>query len=802
MSNNNRRGHTPANVVVVKKKKFSFSKKVEEKNIVDTEEVIEKKEIKQERKPIIQDLSYDLVTREVSSGSNDFKNLDDDYKKKEAEVEEKVGDEEKSKKKSFKKVKPVIKKEDKNNGISEAEKAEMIFAKKLGSYTSRVKEKKNILSDLTIISHSKDKEYNNNSDSSLFLSGKERHQDRKRGHIYDDSEEERIRSIASIKRAREKSRGTIISNKDKTEKSITIPEIITVQELANRMAMRSADIVKELMKMGMMITATKPIDADTAEIIATELGYVVSRVSESDVEKVLENSEKNNAEKLIARSPVVAVMGHVDHGKTSLLDALRETDIVSKESGGITQYIGASKIKIDKNHSITFLDTPGHEAFTEMRLRGANVTDLVILVVAADDGIKEQTIEAINHARIAEVPIIVAINKIDKEGANSKKILGALLEHNVVTEEMGGDVLAIEVSALKKTNLKKLEEAILLQAELLDLKANPECKAEGIVIESRVDKSKGVLASVIVRHGTLKVSDIIASGTAYGKVRKLTNDKGHIVHNAKPSDVAEILGLDIAPEAGDKFYVVESEKIARDLIEYRINKKRDKKVAESSKKTLEDIFADMTGRKTKEVSLIIKGDVKGSCEAISSSLQKLSGDEVKVKIIHSAVGGITDSDLSLARASDAVIIAFNVRLSNYSKDKGEIKDVDIRYYSIIYNVIDDIKAIVTGMLSPIYKNIELGKGVIRDVITLSKYGNIAGSYINSGLVRKSGKCRIIRDAIVIVETDIKALKHYKEDKQEVKSGLECGISFENFTDFKVADQLEFFEVVEEKRKPV
>ena len=567
------------------------------------------------------------------------------------------------------------------------------------------------------------------------------------------------------------------------------------------MAVRSQDLVKELMKMGMMITATKSIDADTAELLVGEFGYIAKRVSESDVEKILEDPNRNDPKKQKSRYPVVAVMGHVDHGKTSLLDALRKTDIVSSESGGITQHIGASVVKVNKDHSVTFLDTPGHEAFTAMRLRGAHATDIVILVVAADDGIKEQTIEAINHAKAAKTPIIVAINKIDKPGANVQRISQDLLEHEVILETMGGDTLCVEVSAKNKQNLDKLIDAVLLQSEILEIKANPDCNnASGVVIESKIDKNKGIISTFLVQSGTMKVGDIVVAGCAYGKVRVMNNDRGQKVNSLLPSEPAEIMGLNDIAESGQEFYVVESEKVARDIVEYRIKKNRDIEVARKSKKTLDDIFSDMSSSdKLTELPIIIKADVKGSVEAIISSVEKLSNDEVKIKVIHSAVGGITESDIILAKASNAIILGFNVRISGIISDK-DSKEIDIRYYSIIYDLIDDVKSISLGMLKPLLKEIPLGKGEIRQVFDLSKYGKVAGSYVTSGILKRSGKCRIIRDSVVVSDTEIKAIKHYKNDVSEVKTGSECGISFENCTSFQEGDILEFYEVVEEKRK--
>ena len=666
------------------------------------------------------------------------------------------------------------------------------------------KNTKDFLSEITIVSHAKDRKSNTPDEASAFLSRSRYSENNKKNKNFYDSaenEQERLRSIASIKRAREKAKRNNAFATDDNDvskgKDIIIPETITVQELANRMAVRSADVVKELMKMGMMITASKPIDADTAELLVAEFGHNAKRISESDIENILEeNTEITND---TPRFPVVSVMGHVDHGKTSLLDALRQTDIVASESGGITQHIGASVVKINKKQSVTFLDTPGHEAFTAMRLRGANATDMVILVVAADDGVKAQTIEAINHAKAANIPIIVAVNKIDKEGANPQRVMNELLEHNVIVESLGGECLCVEVSAMQKQNLNKLLDAILLQSELLELKTNIDCKATGIVIESKIDKAKGSISSVLVQAGILKTGDIIIAGTTYGKVRLMTNDKNLTVNKLHPSEPAEILGLSHAPDAGEKFHVVESEKIARNIAEYRIKKHRDIDAAKNNKKTLEEIFSNVTDEERKTLPVIIKSDVKGSAEAIVASLEKLSNDEVKIQIIHAAVGSITDSDISLAKSAGAVILGFNVRL-NKAIDNSEAQEVEIKYFSIIYDLIDNIQALVNGLLKPIEKEIELGKGVIRQVFNISKSGKIAGSYVTNGIVKNSSRCRIIRDGIVIASSDIKALKHYKEDVSEVKNGSECGIALVDFSDFKEEDQLEFYEIVIQQAK--
>jgi len=771
------------NVVVVTKKKFNFMDKAKNALPVNKTAAEEAKE-----QQVITHQTFDNSARQSKS----IRNLDERSnvisEKKENEVK---------KAKSFAKGSDHKKEEVKFDFFSEEQ-------------TSKKDEKKtnkaDFLKDITIRSDSKEKSFDPK-DASLFLGKATKYtadSSKNKKNIFDDEEieQERLRSIASIKRERDKlkRKKQILngddSSKEKKAKEVILPETITVQELANRMSEPSANLVRELMKMGMMITANKPIDADTAELLVAEFGMTVKRVSDSDIEKILDDPERENKDKLVSRSPVVSVMGHVDHGKTSLLDALRETNIVAKESGGITQHIGASKINFADKH-ITFLDTPGHEAFTAMRLRGAHATDMVILVVAADDGIKDQTIEAINHAKAAKIPIIVAINKIDKEGANPDRISTDLLEHEVILESMGGDVLSVQVSAKEKKNLDKLLEAVQLQSEFLELKANPECKASGVVIESKIDKSKGVLSTLLVQHGTLNIGDIVIAGTGWGKVRILTDENKKRLNQIKPSEPAELLGLNEAPAAGEKFYVVDSEKTARDIIEYRVNKQKDKEAARKSKKTLEDIFAGMTNDSKKKLSIIVKADVNGSVEAINNSIEKLANEEVDIQIIHSAVGGITDSDIILAKASDAIIIGFNVRIS--ATNENEAKEIDIRYYSIIYDLVDDIKLAVKGMLKPVIKEVQNGKGEIRKVFDLSKYGKIAGCYVNSGLVKRSSRCRIIRDSVVISDSAIKALKHFKDDVKEVKNGSECGISFENTTDFLSGDKLEFFELVEETK---
>jgi translation initiation factor IF-2 len=613
----------------------------------------------------------------------------------------------------------------------------------------------------------------------------------------------KTRSLASIQRAKAKQRRKSDNldgkKQDKVYREVVIPEVITVSELSNRMTERITDVIRELMKLGVMATANQSIDADTADLVVTSFGHSVKRVQESDVENIL-NSEEDKPEYLKPRAPIVTVMGHVDHGKTSLLDALKSTDVAAGEAGGITQHIGAYSVKMSDNRMITFIDTPGHEAFTEMRTRGAKVTDIVVLVVAADDGIKTQTIEAISHAKAAGVPIIVAINKIDKPEANIEKVKNELLQHELVPEDLGGDVVVVPVSAKEKKNLDKLEEAILLVAEMEDLKANPNTIASGVVIESKIDKGQGVIASILVQRGTLKNGDLLVAGTTYGRIKKMNNDKGRTVLEALPSYVVEIFGLNVAPLAGDLFNVVMTEKQARDITEYRMRKSKENKVT-ASKTSLEDLFQKASGEgKIKELPIIIKGDVHGSIEAIIGSLNKIVSDEVKLKIIHQGVGAITESDVTLSKATGAIILGFNVRSNTAARTDAEKNKVDIRYYSIIYNLIDDIKAIMSGMLSPVIREIYIGSVEIREVFNVSKVGKVAGSYVTKGIIKRGAGVRLLRNDIVIHEGKLKTLKRFKEDVKEVQEGFECGIAFEKYDDIKVGDLVEVFEIVEEQKQ--
>lgn len=586
----------------------------------------------------------------------------------------------------------------------------------------------------------------------------------------------------------------IVQPQEKIVKEVTIPEVITVQELANRMAEKSADVIKKLMSLGVMATINQAIDADTAQIIVEEMGHKWKRVADSDVEDILKNAEDAAPEKQLPRAPVVTVMGHVDHGKTSLLDALRETNVAAKEAGGITQHIGAYQIEVDGGKKITFIDTPGHEAFSEMRARGAKVTDIVVLVVAANDGIMPQTVEAIRHAQAAEVPIVVAINKIDLPGADPMKVKTALLQHGIAVEEMGGECLCAEVSAKKRININKLLEAILLQAEILDLKANPNCKANGTVIEAKMEKGRGSVATLLVQQGTLNIGDIIIAGKEWGHVRAMFNEHGQKIHSAGPATPVEILGLQGTPAAGDNFNVVESETQAKEIVSYRIQKERDAKLVKSAKSAMEQMLDKIKSGEIKHLPIVIKADVQGSIEAIEGTLNKLSNNEVSVQILHSAVGPISESDVTLAKASHAFIIGFNVRAIPQARDMARRDGIDIRYYSIIYDVADDVKKGLEGMLSPELKEKILGYAEIRNVFNITGVGRVAGCMVTEGMVKRGAKVRLLRDNVVIHDGNLGQLKRFKDDVKEVKDGYECGMSFENYNDIQVGDFIECYEI--------
>ena len=580
---------------------------------------------------------------------------------------------------------------------------------------------------------------------------------------------------------------------EKIIKDVVVPEIITVQELANRMAEKGADVIKKLMALGVMATINQPIDGDTAQIVVEEMGHRVKRVSDSDVELGLKG-EEDRPEEMQPRAPVVTVMGHVDHGKTSLLDALRETNVASHEAGGITQHIGAYQITVKTGDKITFIDTPGHEAFSEMRARGAKVTDIVVLVVAANDGIMPQTVEAIRHAQAAEVPIVVAINKIDLPGADPMKVKTALLQHGIAVEELGGESLCAEVSAKKRINIDKLVEAILLQAEILDLKANPNRKAEGAVIEAKMEKGRGSVATVLVQKGTLHIGDIVIAGKEWGRVRAMFNEMGKKMNEAGPAAPVEVLGLQGTPAAGDDFIVVVDENQAKEVTGYRIRKERDAKLVKSAKSAMEQMLDKIKSGEVKHLPVIIKADVQGSIEAIEGTITKLSNDEVSVQILHSAVGPISDSDVTLAKASNAFIIGFNVRAIPHARDMARQDGVDIRYYSIIYDVADDIKKALEGMLSPELKEKILGYAEIRNVFNITGVGKVAGCMITEGMVKRGAKVRLLRDNVVIHDGSLGQLKRFKDDVKEVKEGYECGMSFENYNDIQVGDFIECYEI--------
>ena len=605
----------------------------------------------------------------------------------------------------------------------------------------------------------------------------------------------RQRSLASVRRQREKARMREEQPAVKQVRDVVIPDTITVQELANRMAERAADVVKELMKLGIMATVTQNIDAETAELVTIEFGHKVSRVSDSDIEDGLGGVEDDETSKL-PRPPVVTIMGHVDHGKTSLLDAIRQTDVAAGESGGITQHIGAYQIKTAQDNVITFIDTPGHAAFTEMRLRGANTTDIVVLVVAADDSVKEQTIEAINHAKAAGCPIIVAVNKCDKPGADPSKVRSDLLQHEIITEDFGGDILAVNVSAHTSEGLDKLEEAIMLQAELLELKANPNREAEGSVIEAKVERGRGSVATVLVQRGTLSVGDIFVIGAESGRVRALLNERGEQLKTATPGMPVEILGLNGTPMAGDNFTVVETEARAREIAEYRKRVIRDKEAVVSARGSVEQMLSAIAAGEAAELPVVIKTDVHGSLEAIKVALENLGTEQVKVRFLTGGVGALSESDISLAAASNAIVIGFNVRAIPQARDLAKRDGVEIRYHSIIYELIDEVKAAMGGLLSPDTQEDFIGYAEIRQVFAVSKVGKIAGCFVTEGIIKRGCKVRLLRDNVVIHEGSLKTLKRFKDEVKEVREGFECGMAFENYSDIQEGDMIECFELKE------
>jgi translation initiation factor IF-2 len=615
-------------------------------------------------------------------------------------------------------------------------------------------------------------------------------------------ENQRERSLASLRRQRERLKKQAMGIEEPRKKivrEVQVPEAITIQELANRMAERAVDVIKFLMKQGQMFKINDVIDADMAELIVDEFGHTMKRVSEADVEEGFIGTDDHSDDQEY-RAPVVTIMGHVDHGKTSLLDALREANVVAGEAGGITQHIGAYQVHTPNGQDITFIDTPGHAAFTAMRSRGAKVTDIVVLVVAADDGVMPQTVEAINHAKAADVPIILAINKMDKPDADPQRVRTELLSQEIVVESMGGDTLEIEVSAKTRTGLDKLLDAIALQAEVLELRANPNRPAEGVVIEAKLERGRGPVGTALIQRGTLKVGDIIVAGRAWGRVRALIDDKGEHIVSAGPSVPVEILGFDSAPEAGDQLAIVENEARARELTAYRLRKLRDlKSVGAGRRSSLEQMMSQLSQAGKKEFPLIIKGDVQGSVEAIANALDSLGTDEVAARLVHTAVGGITESDVSLAAASGAAIVGFNVRANTQAKELAERSDVEIRYYNVIYDLVDDIKAAMSGLLAPTLRETFLGNAEILEVFNITKVGKVAGCRVTEGKVERGAHVRLIRDNVVIHEGKLGTLKRFKDEVKEVQVGQECGMGFENYHDLKQGDIIECFRVEEVKR---
>jgi translation initiation factor IF-2 len=610
------------------------------------------------------------------------------------------------------------------------------------------------------------------------------------------ADEERERSVAAFRRRVQRLKGHAADEpKEKLIREVTIPETITIQELANRMAERAVDVIKLLMKQGHMAQINDVIDADTAQLLAEELGHTVKRVAESDVEEGLFDVADDPSE-LVPRPAVVTVMGHVDHGKTSLLDAIRSTEVAAGEAGGITQHIGAYQVTAPSGNRITFIDTPGHAAFTAMRARGAKVTDIVVLVVAADDGVMPQTVEAINHAKAAKVPMIVAINKIDRPDAKPERVRSELLQHEIQVESLGGDVLDVEVSATKKLNIDRLLETIGLQAEILDLRANPGRPAEGTVIEAKLDRGRGPVATVLVQRGTLRGGDIVVAGAEWGRVRALVSDTGLPVETAGPSMPVEVLGFNGTPEAGDRLAVVDSEARAREVTDYRARQKRDKVAARATgmRGSLEQMMTQLKSAGRKEFPLVIKADVQGSLEAITGALEKLGTTEVVARLLHASVGGITESDVTLAEASGAAIIGFNVRAHKEAREAAEQAGVEIRYYNIIYDLVDDVKKAMSGLLAPTIRETTLGSAIILEIFKVSKVGNVAGCRVTEGVVERGANVRLVRDSVVVHEGKLSQLKRFKDDAREVAAGQECGMAFENYQDMRVGDVIECFRV--------
>ncbi len=659
-------------------------------------------------------------------------------------------------------------------------------------------ERQNLIKKELIRAQEEEKKSNNKSSFS------QRKGKRKLTYIIDDDDN----SFGNKYRGKKRKQQAVQKNPEeqkeykKISHEVLLPELITVSDLSERMSEKTGDVVKKLFTMGVVATSNQSIDADTAELIIEEFGHKIKRVTDADVEIGLGGDEDADGD-LISRPPVVTIMGHVDHGKTSLLDALRQTDVVAGEAGGITQHIGAYQVNMQSGDKITFLDTPGHAAFTEMRARGADVTDIVVIVVAADDSIMPQTIEAISHAKAAEVPIIIAINKIDLPAADPAKVKTQLLQHDIVVEDLSGDVQCVEISAKKKTNLDKLEEAILLQSEILELKANPDREAQGFVVESKLEKGRGSVATVLIQKGTLRIGDVFVAGAEVGKVRALINDHGVNVDHAIPGQPVEVLGLNASPDAGDQLSVVNDEAKAREISEYR-QKKRKKEMAIKAVKgrtTIEQLLAQKEAGEITSLPMIIKGDVHGSVEALVGSLDKMVEDNegIAVHMLHTGVGGITESDVTLAGASNGLIIGFNVRANAQARELAQKNGVDIRYYNVIYNAIDDAKSILTGMLAPDEREQYLGNAEIKEVFNITKVGKVAGCIITMGMVKRGSKVRLLRDDVVIHEGMLKTLKRHKDEVKEVKEGVECGMAFETYDDIKEGDVIECFEIIEEAR---
>lgn len=623
-------------------------------------------------------------------------------------------------------------------------------------------------------------EHNNSSNKQKI---NQKSQQRGRKGAKRETEAERLRRIAEERKAK--------------PLTVSIPDEITVGELASRLKATAAEVIKKLMLLGVMASINDVIDFDTASLVAMEFHAKIEKEQTVSIEEMIIDSHEDKEEDLIPRAPVVVVMGHVDHGKTSLLDAIRHADVTSTEAGGITQHIGAYRISI-KGSDITFLDTPGHEAFTTMRARGAQVTDIAILVVAADDGIKPQTVEAINHAKAAQVSIIVAINKMDKEGANPEKVLQQLTEYGIVPEEWGGDVPCLRVSAKKKEGIDELLEMVLLVAEVKELKANPNRAAKGTVIEARLDKGRGPIATILVQNGTLNTGDTIVAGTAFGRVRAMTNDKGERIKKAGPSVPVEITGLDTVPTGGDTVNAVSNEKLAKQLVEQRRTIKKEEIFNSQNKVTLDNLFDQMQLGDVKELKIIVKGDVQGSVEAVKQSLEKISNNEVRVHVIHGAVGAVNESDVMLANASNAIIVGFNVRPEPAAQESAEREGVDIRLYRVIYECIEEITSAMKGMLAPKVREVDLGRAECRETYKISSIGTIAGCHVLSGKITRNSKIRVVRDGIIVCESEIASLKRFKDDVKEVMQGYECGIGLVNFNDIKLGDIFEAF-VMEEYR---